>query len=268
MKRFGLIGAGNMGGAILSGVLRKGCLEAGQVIVSDKAESLLSRYAQEFPGLETTTDNRRGASESEMVLLAVKPQFLGGVLEEIRDELRGKAVVSIAAGWTQAQLNRALEGTGATVLRAMPNTPALVGEGMTALCAEHTLSQADYAFVQKMFQAVGRVEVLPERLFDGVIAVCGSSPAYLYMMLEALGDGAVREGIPRKTAYALAAQAMLGCAKMVLETGEHPGALKDAVCSPAGTTIEGVAALERAGFRSAVLEAMAACAEKSRQMSK
>lgn len=122
--------------------------------------------------------------------------------------------------------------------------------------------------LKKVFQAVGRVVVLPERMFDGVIAVCGSSPAYLYMMLEAMGDGAVREGIPRKTAYELAAQAMLGCAKMVLETGAHPGALKDAVCSPAGTTIEGVAALERAGFRSAVLEAMAACADKSREMSK
>ena len=257
-------------------------------MVSDKAEGQLSRYAQLYPGLTTTTDNRQVAKESQMILLAVKPQFLRDVLTEIRDELKGKAVISIAAGWTQAMLNQALEGTGATVLRAMPNTPlllglgatalcrtenvpntpALVGEGMTALCAEYTLSAEDYAFIEKMFQAVGRVVVLPERMFDGVIAVCGSSPAYLYMMLEAMGDGAVREGIPRKTAYELAAQAMLGCAKMVLETGAHPGALKDAVCSPAGTTIEGVAALERAGFRSAVLEAMAACADKSREMSK
>lgn len=268
MKRLGLIGAGNMGGAILSGVLRRGCLKAEQVMVSDKAETLLDGFAKHFPGLETTTDNRRVASECQMILLAVKPQFLGGVLEEIHDAVQGKAVVSIAAGWTQAQLQQALAGTGATVLRAMPNTPALVGEGMTALCAEHTFSQEDYAFIEQVFQAVGRVTVLSERLFDGMIAVCGSSPAYLYMMLEALGDGAVREGIPRKTACTLAAQAMLGCAKMVLETGEHPAALKDAVCSPAGTTIEGVAALERAGFRNAVLEAMAACAEKSREMSK
>ena len=268
MKRLGFIGAGNMGGAILSGLLRKGCLTADQVMVSDKAEGQLSRYAQLYPGLATTTDNRQVAKESQMILLAVKPQFLRDVLTEIRDELKGKAVISIAAGWTQAMLNQALEGTGDTVLRAMPNTPALVGEGMTALCAEYTLSAEDYAFIEKVFQAVGRVVVLPERMFDGVIAVCGSSPAYLYMMLEAMGDGAVREGTPRKTAYELAAQAMLGCAKMVLETGAHPGALKDAVCSPAGTTIEGVAALERAGFRSAVLEAMAACADKSREMSK
>lgn len=110
-----------------------------------------------------------------MILLAVKPQFLRDVLTEIRDELKGKAVISIAAGWTQAMLNQALEGTGATVLRAMPNTPALVGEGMTALCAEYTLSGEDYAFIEKVFQAVGRVVVLPERMFDGVIAVCGSS---------------------------------------------------------------------------------------------
>lgn len=268
MKRLGFIGAGNMGGAILSGMLQRGCLPAEQVIVSDKAENQLSRYAKLYPSLKTTTDNRQAARESQMVLLAVKPQFLRDVLVEVRDELQGKAVVSIAAGWTQAQLNQALAGTGATVLRAMPNTPALVGEGMTALCAEHTLSLEDYAFAEQIFQAVGRVVVLPERLFDGMIAVCGSSPAYLYMMLEAMGDGAVREGLPRKTAYELAAQAMLGCAKMVLETGEHPGALKDAVCSPAGTTIEAVAALERCGFRSAVLEAMAACADKSREMSK
>ena len=222
MKRLGFIGAGNMGGAILSGLLRKGCLTADQVMVSDKAEGQLSRYAQLYPGLTTTTDNRQVAKESQMILLAVKPQFLRDVLTEIRDELKGKAVISIAAGWTQAMLNQALEGTGATVLRAMPNTPALVGEGMTALCAEYTLSAEDYAFIEKVFQAVGRVVVLPERMFDGVIAVCGSSPAYLYMMLEAMGDGAVREGIPRKTAYELAAQAMLGCAKMVLETGAQP----------------------------------------------
>lgn len=268
MKRLGFIGAGNMGGAILSGLLRNGCLAADQVMVSDKMEGQLSRFAQTYPGLATTTDNRQVAQECRMVLLAVKPQFLRDVLTEIREDLKGKAVVSIAAGWTQAMLNHALEGTGATVLRAMPNTPALVGEGMTALCAEHTLLPDDYAFIEKVFQSVGRVVILPERLFDGEIAVCGSSPAYLYMMLEAMGDGAVREGIPRKTAYELAAQAMLGCAKMVLETGEHPGALKDAVCSPAGTTIEGVAALERAGFRNAILEAMAACANKSREMSK
>lgn len=267
MKRLGLIGAGNMGGAILRGVLRSGLLRQEDVLVSAKTPATLEKLRADYPGVDTTLENREVARNSKMILLAVKPQFLGSVLTEICSETVGKAVVSIAAGWTMDMLSEAL-GDGAALLRAMPNTPVLVGEGMTALCAEHTFSAEDLDFVTRMFQGAGKTVVVPERLFDGVIAVSGSSPAYLYMMLEAMGDAGVREGLPRDMAYQLAAQAMLGAAKMLLETGEHPGRLKDAVCSPAGTTIEAVAALERTGFRHAVMEAMTACAEKSRQMAK
>ena len=149
----------------------------------------------------------------------------------------------------------------------MPNTPALVGAGFTALCDENSFSKASLGWAKELFSTLGVVQVLPERLFDAVVAVSGSSPAYVYMFIEAMADGAVRLGMPRKMAIQAAAQAVLGSAKMVLTTGEHPAALKDNVCSPGGTTIEAVQSLEKNGFRSAVLEAMDACARKNRKMS-
>lgn len=268
MKRLGFIGVGNMGGAILSGALSHGVLKASEIIVSAKTKKTLDALAATHSDLTCTLDNRQVARESEMILLAVKPQYLHEVLADIHDELRGKAVLSIAAGWTMQMLQAEMAESGIELLRAMPNTPVKTGEGMTAICAENTFTKPHFDFVMQLFSAVGRVAVVPEKLFDGVIAVSGSSPAYLYMMLEAMGDAAVREGLPRKIAYEMAAQSMIGAAKMLLETGEHPGMLKDAVCSPAGTTIEAVASLEKSGFRSAVMEAMAVCAEKSRQMAK
>ena len=268
MKRLGFIGAGNMGGAILSGALSHGVLEASEIIASAKTKKTLDALAATHSDLTCTLDNRQVAYESEIILLAIKPQYLHEVLAAIHDDLRGKAVLSIAAGCTMQMLQAEMAGSDIELLRAMPNTPVKVGEGMTAICAEHTFTKSHFDFVMQLFSAVGRVAVVPEKLFDGVIAVSGSSPAYLYMMLEAMGDAAVREGLPRKTAYEMAAQSMVGAAKMLLETGEHPGMLKDAVCSPAGTTIEAVASLEKSGFRNAIMEAMAVCAEKSRQMAK
>ena len=268
MKRIGWIGAGNMGGAILSGVLKQGLLAPQDVIVCAKTEATLNKLSAAHAGITVTTDAMRAADESSLLLLAVKPQVLGEVLKQLHGHLRGKAVLSIAAGWTMEMLQNALAGEGATILRVMPNTPCLVGEAMTAICSETTFSDADVAFAKQIFGAVGRIAVVPEKQFDGVIAVSGSSPAYVYMLIEAMGDAAVREGIPRKQAYEMAAQSVLGSAKMVLETGTHPAALKDAVCSPAGTTIDAVAALEKDGFRAAVLDAMHVCAEKSRSMAK
>ena len=148
----------------------------------------------------------------------------------------------------------------------MPNTPALVGEGMTAICDDTTFSQEDFDYARGIFDAVGKTKVLPERLFDGVIAISGSSPAYVYMMIEAMADAGVREGIPRTQAYEMAAQSVLGSALMVLSSGTHPAALKDAVCSPGGTTIEAVEELERKGFRAAIMDAMKACAEVNRNL--
>lgn len=268
MRTLALIGAGNMGGAILRGALSSGFIAADHVVVFDKNRSHMEELASEYKALTFTSSDAEAAEAANVILLAVKPYSMQETIDSISPYLAGKAVISIAAGWTVEQLENALEGTGATCLRVMPNTPAMVGEGMTAICEANTLTADDLAFAKGLFESIGRIAVVPERLFDGVIAVSGSSPAYVYMMIEAMGDAAVREGLPRATAYEMAAQAVLGSALMVLSSGTHPGALKDAVCSPGGTTIEAVETLEREGFRAAIMDAMRDCAEKSRLMSR
>ena len=261
MKKIGMIGVGNMGGAILRGMIASGYVAAEDVMACLHSEEKCQALAAEIPGLTCTTDAKALAQECRMIVLAVKPQVLGELLDSIKGEINDRALVSIAAGWTMDMLTSKVAGTTATLLRVMPNTPALVGAGMT-------LSAADLAYAQGIFDAIGETAVIDEKLFDGFIAVSGSSPAYIFMLIEAMADAAVREGIRRPDAVKMAAQAVLGSAKMVLETGKHPGQLKDEVCSPAGTTIEAVAMLEKRGFRAAVQDAMAVCAEKSRQMSK
>ena len=268
MKQLGLIGAGNMGGAILRGALSDGYLSPSQVTVCDKSRRRMSEFSQEVPGIAFCDVAEDLAEKCDVILLAVKPNVLASVVEEIRHSLSGKAVISIAAGWPMKRLTDLLEGCGCTILRVMPNTPAMVGEGMTAICEETTFGHEDFEFAKGLFEAVGRTVVLPERLFDGVTALSGSSPAYIYMLIEAMADAGVREGIPRVTAYEMAAQSVLGSALMVLQSGDHPGRLKDAVCSPGGTTIDAVAELERTGFRSSVISAMRVCADKSRAMAR
>ena len=269
MKKIGLIGAGNMGTAILRGVLDAGYLRPEQLCVSDKSSKRMLELSQELPGVTFYDDAAELAEACDLIIMAVKPYVLGGVLQSLRPVLKGgKSVLSIAAGWTVAMLREALQGTDTAYLRVMPNTPALVGEGMTALCDDTTFTEENFRLAKGIFDAVGRTVVLPERLFDGVIAISGSSPAYVYMLIEAMADAGVREGLTRACAYEMAAQSVLGSALMVLQTGEHPGSLKDAVCSPGGTTIDAVVELERKGFRAAVMDAMQACADKSRSMSK
>lgn len=268
MKRIGFIGAGNMGSAILRGIMAADYLRQTDVAVCDMSRRKMEELSRELPGVTYTESAQELAEMCEMVILAVKPQYLRDVIDDIREVIHGKAVISIAAGWTVAMLEDALEGTEATCLRVMPNTPAMVGEGMTAICDDTTFSHEDFAFAKGIFDACGRTVILPERLFDGVIAISGSSPAYVFMMIEAMADAGVKEGLPRTCAYEMAAQALLGSALMVLQSGTHPASLKDAVCSPGGTTIEAVEMLERRGFRAAIMDAMDACAEKSRMMSK
>lgn len=268
MKMVGLIGAGNMGSAILRGMLDANYVKPAQLTVCDASRRRMEELAKEIPGITYCDSVVDLVEQSDMIILAVKPQYLQGVIDDIRDVLYGKAVISIAAGWTVEMLQDALADIGATVLRVMPNTPAMVGEGMTALCDNTSFSKEDFAFAKGIFDAVGRTVVLPENLFDGVIAISGSSPAYVFMMIEAMADAGVKEGLPRTCAYEMAAQALLGSALMVLSSGSHPASLKDAVCSPGGTTIEAVEELERKGFRAAIMDAMGACAEKSRQMSR
>ncbi len=268
INRIGMIGAGNMGSAILRGMVDANYVKPAQLIVYDVSKRRLNEISEDISGILIAGDCIEVADSSDLIILAVKPQFVQDVIDEMHAHLAGKAVLSIAAGWTVDMLERALRGTGASYLRVMPNTPALVGEGMTALCDNTTFSQEDFDYAKGIFDSVGKTRILPERLFDGVIAISGSSPAYVYMLIEAMADAGVREGLPRTYAYEMAAQSVLGSALMVLSSGTHPAALKDAVCSPGGTTIEAVEELERKGFRAAVMDAMKACADKSRQMSK
>lgn len=266
-QMLGFIGAGNMAGAILSGVIRRRFLPEENLIVYDVNAAQCQKW-QALYAVQVAKDNIALVQASDVILLAVKPAFLRQVLTEIKPYVAGKKIISIAAGWTHAMLGDALgEGSGAQLLRVMPNTPALVGEGFTALCQENTFDESAFTWARQLFETLGKTEIFPEKLFDAVIAVSGSSPAYVFMFIEAMADGAVKLGMPRQTAYQAAAQAVVGAARMILETGAHPGKLKDDVCSPGGTTIEAVQVLEQRGFRAAVMDAMEACAEKSKLLS-
>ena len=203
---------------------------------------------------------------ARIVILAVKPQFYEEVIREVKAFLTPEHIVIGLApgktlGWLEEKCEQPLK-----VVRLMPNTPAQVGEGMTGVCINERVTEEDLQEVLTITNSFGRTEVVPERLMDAVGAVSGCSPAYVFMFIEAMADAAVAQGMPRKQAYQFAAQAVLGSAKMVLETGMHPGELKDMVCSPAGTTIEGVRTLEKQGFRSAVFEALQACSDKGKRM--
>lgn len=253
-----------MAGAIMGGIIQKGIFRPEQIIGADISEAG-RRKAEETYGIEVTEDNRKAAA-AEVLILSVKPQFYADAIAEIRDCIRDdQLVITIAPGKTLSWLEEQF-GKRVKIVRTMPNTPALVGEGMTAACVNQYVTEEEKAYALKILDSFGKVELVPEHLIDAVVAVSGSSPAYVFMFIEAMADAAVAEGMPRTQAYEFAAQAVYGSAKMVLETGKHPGELKDMVCSPAGTTIEAVRILEKKGFRSAVIEAMRACADVSRRL--
>lgn len=263
--KIGFIGCGNMATAMISGILRRGIFEKNEIIVSNLTEEG-TRRSREKLGVVTTLDNREVAEKAKLVVLAVKPQFYEEVIMQVKDLLTPEhMIVGIAPGKTLGWLEEKC-GVPLKVVRLMPNTPALVGEGMTGACANDKVTKEDLQQISAITDSFGRTEIVPERLMDAVGAVSGSSPAYVFMFIEAMADAAVAQGMPRKQAYQFAAQAVLGSAKMVLETAMHPGELKDMVCSPAGTTIEGVRTLEKAGLRSAVFEALNACAEKGKRL--
>ena len=244
--KIGFIGGGNMAGAIAEGVIASGVCTPDNVCVCDINEEMLKKYTQ---GIKTSTDNR-DALLCDYIVLAVKPFILSAVLEQIaKEDIKDKVFVSIAAGISVSEIKSIL-GKTAKVVRVMPNTPAQVGEGMTVIAKpDECVSKSELADVVKIFDAVGKTEIMSENMINVVTGVSGSSPAYVYMMIEAMGDAGVTGGIPRDIAYKLAAQSVLGSAKMVLETGRHPAELKDMVCSPKGTTIEAVAELEKRGYR-------------------
>lgn len=261
----GFIGCGNMAQAMLKGILQKGLYTGDEIIVSRRNEKALAAIREEF-SVGTTTDNKEVAKRADVLVLAVKPFQFETVISEIRDLVdSGTLVISIAAGQSIADIKR-LFGKDIRLVRSMPNTPALVLEGAAGVCFHSSVTEKDKELVMKLFSSFGIAHEVPESLMDTVIGVSGSSPAYVFMFIEAMADAAVAEGMPRAQAYELASQAVLGSAKMVLDTGKHPGELKDMVCSPAGTTIEAVRVLEKEGFRSAVIEAVKACVKKSREM--
>lgn len=263
--KLGIIGAGNMASAIIGGIVNKGIIPAGEIICSSPVEAERQKAVESF-GINATSDNKEVVNTSDVLLLAVKPQVIPVVAEEIKDTLRDdQLIISIVAGKTIAWYNEAF-GRELKIVRTMPNTPALVGEGMTGVSPAPAVTEAELASALEILSSFGKAEVVPEKLMDSVVAVSGSSPAYVFIMIEAMADGAVKLGMPRDKAYKFAAQAVLGSAKMVLETGKHPAELKDMVCSPAGTTIEAVRVLEEAGFRASLIDAMEACAEISRKL--
>lgn len=265
--KLGFIGCGNMAQAMITGILKQNVVSPDELIVSNPHEEKIAKLKEQF-GILTTTDNKKTAKEAEIVVLAVKPQVYPEVIKEIRDEVSTEQIiVTIAAGVSMAATERQF-GKEMKIVRVMPNTPALVGEGMSGLCCNEYVTEEEFDKVHHIFQSFGKAEKITENLMDAVVGVSGSGPAYVYMFIEAMADAGVAQGLPRKQAYTFAAQTLLGSAKMVLETGQHPGELKDAVCSPAGTTIEAVNTLEKKGFRSAVFEAVNAAAKKNHELGK
>ncbi len=263
--KIGFIGTGNMASAIITGMIKSGKYEVNDIIAFDLDTKKLNELSEKY-GIKKAKNNVEVAELSDVLILAVKPIFYSSVIDEIKD--KGNAiVVSLTPGLSIKYLE-SLFDREVKIVRTMPNTPALVGEGMTAYCKGTNVSDEEVAVVVELFEGVGKCSFVEERLMDAVVGISGSSPAYVYIFIEAMADAAVKRGMPRDKAYEFAAQAVLGSAKTVLETGIHPGALKDMVCSPGGTTIAAVAELENSGFRSSVIKAVEACIDKSESMGK
>ena len=262
--KIGFIGLGNMAGAMMGGIIKAG-ISASDIIGYDVTEGARNKTA-ERDGIVIASGNVEVARQADVLVLSVKPQYYAEVISQIRDSVREDClVITIAPGktlsWLKEQFGRSLH-----IIRCMPNTPALYGAGCTGYCPNENVTPADLETAEKLLSSFSRAYKVDEKLMDVVVGIGGSSPAYVFMFIEAMADAAVSQGMPRQMAYEMSAQAVLGSAKMVLESGRHPGELKDMVCSPAGTTIEAVKVLEELGFRGAVIDAVDACVEKSRSL--
>ena len=261
----GFLGAGKMATALAHGFLRSGLVTPDRLMASGTQSSTRTLFA-EGTGARVTASNADVLHFADIVFLAVKPGQVAGVLSALRPDwnLHRHLLISVAGGITLDRLQA--QAPGARVIRVMPNTPALVGQGASAYALGAGATESDAATTQQLLSSVGIAIQVPEALLDAVTGLSGSGPAYAFVMIEALADGGVAAGLPRPLAQKLAAQTLLGAAQMVLSTGQHPGALKDAVCSPGGTTIEGIHELERAGVRAALISAVRASADKSRRL--
>jgi pyrroline-5-carboxylate reductase len=263
-----LLGCGNIGGALLGGLRRQDDLPAERLRATRKSPGGRAELAARYPGVVVSGDNRAAVSGASVVLLGVKPWAAREVLAEVRDALApGALVVSVVAGLTTRSIEEVLEGPW-PVVRTMPNTPALVDEGATAIVGGRHAQGEHLALARHIFEAVGKVEEVAEGLLDAVTGLSGSGPAYVYMVIEALTDGGVKQGIPRPVALRLAAQTVYGAAKLVIETGKHPAILRDEVTTPGGTAIAAVADLESHGLRTMLINAVGVATARSRELAR
>ncbi len=263
--KVGFIGGGAMAGALLTGLINSGRVSPDNLYVSDVNESRLSSLREALK-VNTLPDNREVARLADIIVLAVKPAVMVSVVQDIAGEVSSdKTIVSIAAGIATKSLESVLDAN-ISVVRVMPNTPALVGAGASAVCAGSSARKKDIERALSVFNAVGKAIEVTESMMDAVTGLSGSGPAYMFIMLEALTDAGVRMGLTREVASLLSAQTMLGSAKMMLELGQHPGQLKDMVTTPGGTTIQGIYALESGGLRAILMEAVEAAAQRSREL--
>ena len=262
--KLAFIGGGNMATAIINGIVDSSFVSAQDIIVSDSSKEKLCSF--EKKGIKTVSDNISAASSADVIVFSVKPDVLRKILPSFSglENIENKLFISIAAGVSVKEILSGI-GTKTNIVRVMPNTPALVGEGMTAVFSSD-IPKEKFDIVVNLFNTIGQTVVIDEKYADAVTAVSGSGPAYIFMVIEAMADGGVLCGLPRDVAYTLAAQTVLGSAKMVLESGEHPGVLKDRVCSPGGTTIEAVYSLEESDLRGAFIKAIKKCADKSKSL--
>ncbi|MDQ6735548.1 MAG: pyrroline-5-carboxylate reductase [Nitrospirota bacterium] len=253
-----------MAEALLGGLLAAKLTEPAELWATDPSEERRDFLKQRF-GIHVGSNNHEAVRWADIVLLAVKPQVLDSVLHDASSSLSGRLIISIAAGISIRYVADRLPA-GARIVRVMPNAPAMVREGMSVLAFGPTVTDADRTVVRMMFESVGRVALLDEPLMDAVTGLSGSGPAYIFMAIEALADGGVKMGLPRAVAELLAAQTAIGAARTVLETGEHPGRLKDRVASPGGTTIAGLHQLEQGGLRASLMAAVRAATERAREL--
>ncbi len=266
-KKIGFIGCGKMAQAMIAGMIKSSLVRPDQILVSANTNQTLSVVKKRL-NVNTSTSNRDVARFADILFLAIKPHLYSKIIAEIKDDIQSNTlIVTIAAGIEIKFMENQFENK-VKVIRTMPNTPSLVGEGMSALCVNSYVTVQERDEIVNLFNCFGKCELVEESLMDSIPAISGSSPAYVYMFIESLADGGVKQGIPRDQAYRMAAQAVLGAAKMVLETGKHPAELKDDVCTPGGATIEAVTELETNGFRAAILAAMESCTKKSKGMVK
>ena len=262
-KKVGFIGCNNMNGAILLGALESKVILKENVYVFDISPKVIERM--ESLGVKTVDNNKILCKESDIIILGTKPHHVKQAIEECEGGLAGKVLISVAAGISTDELRKMTNGQ-ARILRTMPNTPAMVGAGITAFCLETDLRSEEKEEVVQLFEGIGAVEWVEERLINVVAAISGSGPAFISMFVEAMGDGGVRNGLTRDLAYKLAAETVVGTGKMLLETNLHPGQLKDMVSSPGGTTIEGIKALEKGGLRHTIMDCIDESTEKAKKL--